>query len=196
MGTGGGEKLARLAPFPVRTCATEAYEPNIPVAVARLEPMGVTVVPVNDHNALPLKDCQFDLVINRHEEFVASEVARILRPSGHFITQQVGESNNEELTEWLGGESLKFDLTINLARSQLSEAGLEIINFREAHPRTEFFDIGAVVYYLKAVSWQVVGFTVARYRDRLAAIHNHIQLYGSFMATSHRWIIEAVKPQS
>ena len=36
MGTGGGEVLASLQPLPARTCATEAYPPNVPVARARL----------------------------------------------------------------------------------------------------------------------------------------------------------------
>jgi len=36
MGTGGGEFLSSLSPLPANTCATEGYEPNIPVARNRL----------------------------------------------------------------------------------------------------------------------------------------------------------------
>jgi 2-polyprenyl-3-methyl-5-hydroxy-6-metoxy-1,4-benzoquinol methylase len=37
MGTGGGEILASLAPFPPRVFATESYPPNVAVARKRLE---------------------------------------------------------------------------------------------------------------------------------------------------------------
>ena len=194
MGTGGGENLAGLAPLPARTYATEAYTPNISVAREKLEPLGVRVVPVGDHAALALEDGQFDIVINRHEEFIASEVARILRPGGLFITQQVGEKNDVELNEWLGGESEEFDFTLEWARSQVEMAGLEVLAYREAFSEAALYDVGAVVYYLLAIPWQVVGFTVEGYRDRLAAVHNHIQRQGSLVVTSHRCYLEARKP--
>ena len=193
MGTGGGERLAHMAPLPPQSFATEAYPPNIPLARARLEPLGVVVVPVDDHSALPLDNSQFDTVINRHETFVASEVARVLKPGGRFITQQVGEQNNAELNEWLGGDSEDFGVTLGRSLSQLTRSGLKIIDSREDFSPAKFFDIGAVVFYLKAVSWQVKGFTVDGYRDSLVKIHNHIQLRGCFETTSHRFLIEALR---
>ena len=52
MGTGGGEVLSRLwpllAPRPTRTVATEAWPPNVPVAAARLRPLGIPVVQNED----------------------------------------------------------------------------------------------------------------------------------------------------
>ena len=44
MGTGGGERLARLSPRPKLTVATEAWPPNVAVAAARLHPLGIAVV--------------------------------------------------------------------------------------------------------------------------------------------------------
>lgn len=35
----------------------------------------------------------------------------------------------------------------------------------------EFFDIGAIVYFLRKVIWTVPDFTVARYRDRRYDLH-------------------------
>ena len=43
MGTGGGEFLSSLEPLPPNTHATEGYAPNVPVARARLEPLGIQV---------------------------------------------------------------------------------------------------------------------------------------------------------
>ena len=118
-----------------------------------------------------------------------------MKPSGRFITQQVGERNNRELTDWLGGEAEEFDFTLKRVCAQLATAGLEIVECQEHLADTTFDDIGAIVYYLKAVPWQVLGFTVDGYRDRLAAMHNHIQRRGGFIAKSRRCYLEAVKAQ-
>ena len=44
LGTGGGERLSRLGPFPPLAVATEAYGPNVPIATRLLQPLGVQVV--------------------------------------------------------------------------------------------------------------------------------------------------------
>ena len=85
MGTGGGEFLSMLQPFPSTIFATEGYAPNVPIARKKLEPLGVTVVEVTDDTALPFQDGQFNLIINQHESYAASEVNRILSPSGVFL---------------------------------------------------------------------------------------------------------------
>jgi hypothetical protein len=59
--------------------------------------------------------------------------------------------------------------------------------------RSIFKDIGAVVYYLQVIVWQVVGFDPETYRDRLAVIHNIIEQEGQFVATAHRFLILAQK---
>lgn len=46
-----------------------------------------------------------------------------------------------------------------------------------------FYDIGAVVVFLRKVIWIVPDFTVDRYRDRLAALHEHILIEGQFVRT-------------
>jgi hypothetical protein len=58
----------------------------------------------------------------------------------------------------------------------------------------EFYDVGAVVHFLRKVLWTVPGFTVEGYRDRLAAMHEHIGRHGSFTCHSRRFLIEARKP--
>src|SRR5260370_10005297 len=44
LGTGGGERLSRLGPFPPFAVATEAYAPNVPVATRLPQPLRVRVV--------------------------------------------------------------------------------------------------------------------------------------------------------
>jgi SAM-dependent methyltransferase len=89
--TGGGEFLAELPFRPAFTCATENYLPNIPIAKARLGQFGIQVYQhESDGNRLPFDDRQFDLVINRHGDYDLTEIWRVLRPGGVFLTQQVG----------------------------------------------------------------------------------------------------------
>jgi len=62
---------------------------------------------------------------------------------------------------------------------------------REQALRVEFFDVGAVVHFLKKVLWTVPGFTVDGYTEPLARMRRHIQGYGSFVSHSQRFFIEA-----
>jgi hypothetical protein len=57
-----------------------------------------------------------------------------------------------------------------------------------------FYDIGAVVYFLRLVIWIVPDFSVDRYRDRLAALDELIRRDGSFVAHATWFLIEATKP--
>ena len=75
----------------------------------------------------------------------------------------------------------------------LREAGLEIIEAQEEFPRAVFDDIGAVVYYLKAISWQIKGFDPQAYMPRLAALHERIEREGPLLVRDHRFFIQAKK---
>jgi len=192
LGTGGGEFLASLAPFPSDTCATEGYAPNIPIACKTLEPLGAEVKEIKNDNTIPFEDNRFDLVINRHESFVGAELYRTLKPGGTFLTQQVGGQDNIRLNELLQDEvDYEFSYwTPALIVPQLEAAGLQIIELIEEFPKTVVSDIGAVVYYLKAIPWQIADFSVEKYYNRLGDLHNQIQDNGKLVIQSHRFFIE------
>lgn len=197
MGTGGGEFFSTLHPFPPFTCATEAYPPNIPIARARLEPLGVQVFGIDeDDPALPFADQQFELIINRHEYYSPQEVARILIPGGTFITQQVGEQNDRDLVEMLGAtpEPLDFAWNAAAAAGPLEQAGLVIERSQECFAATRIFDAGAVAYYFKAVPWEIPDFIVDAYFEALAAMHDRIEAEGYIETCLHRFLIVARKP--
>jgi SAM-dependent methyltransferase len=96
--TGGGELLASLAPLPARTIAVEGWEPNLSVARDRLAPLGVDVRFAPDTN-LPVEGRSVDLVLNRHGRLNPAEIARVLRPSGLLLTQQVGSDDCAGINE-------------------------------------------------------------------------------------------------
>ncbi len=87
MGTGGGEFLLGLGHSHHLTAVTEGYAPNLALCRERLSPLGIEVRAVGENQVLPFSDESFGLIINRHEDFSASEVYRCLRPGGLFITQ-------------------------------------------------------------------------------------------------------------
>ncbi|HRI56187.1 MAG TPA: SAM-dependent methyltransferase, partial [Anaerolineae bacterium] len=163
------------------------------IARGRLEPLGVQVVTAVPDAALPFADERFDLVINRHESFDAGEIRRILKPGGRFITQQVGGRDNLTLNELLQDQvAFEFiDWSLAVAVQQLETAGLRVIEQMEAFPATRVADIGAVVYYLRAIPWQIEGFSVERFRDKLAALHEQIMHDGPLVLHSHRFYLEA-----
>ena len=195
MGTGGGEFLSLLHPFPPHTCATERYPPNIAIARRRLEPLGITVVEFAEDAKLPFTNNEFALIINRHESYAPGEVKRILQPGGFFITQQVGEENDLNINQLLEAQP---DLngkpwTVQSARQELEATGFNIIAADEAFPLTRFYDIGALVYYLKAIPWVVQDFSIKTHHAALQQLHEQIQREGYLDIREHRFIIVSQK---
>jgi len=194
--SGGGEMLSRLPGYPPLAVATEGWDPNVAIAAARLRPRGVHVVAADtDRPSYPFLDGTFDLVTSRHPvDTCWPEIARVLVPSGTFLSQQVGPHSVGELTEFLMGPQPAGSFRDpELARTAAEQAGLEVVDLRVERPRAVFKDIGAIVYFLRLVVWIVPGFTVSSYRDRLLALHDQIQRGGPFVAHSARFLIDARK---
>lgn len=188
LGTGGGELLASLTPLPPRTAATETYSPNLPVARARLQPLGIEVT----ENPREFPDAAFDLITNRHESYDPREVRRLLAEGGTYLTQQVAGRDLEELNTALGGPP-HVDATWDLATATtaLEEAGLELTWSREATFTTTFHDIGALVLFLRVISWQIPDFDAHTYEDRLRALHADMERGHVLQATAHRFALTA-----
>jgi SAM-dependent methyltransferase len=198
MGTGGGELLCNLRPLPPTTHATEGWAPNIPIARERLEPLGITVHAIVDDGApLPFADASLDLVINRHESYDPHEIRRVLRPGGRFITQQVGGQNDTDLNELFEAppEIDYTDWTLERAVAEMKDAGMHVVDSREAFPATHFYDVGALIFYLKATPWQIADFSVERFRVQLYDIHLLIESQGWLEVGGHRFLIQAERPE-
>ncbi|MFF9560673.1 class I SAM-dependent methyltransferase [Streptomyces albus] len=195
--TGGGEVLAEAEKLPPAMAATEAWPPNVAKATALLRPRGVIVVADGDEPPLPFADNAFELVTSRHPVRAWwSEIARVLEPGGSYLAQHVGPASVFELVEFFLGPQpeARRRRRPEDERAEAEAAGLEVVDLRAERLRMEFFDVGAVVYFLRKVIWMVPGFTVARYRDRLRDLHERIETEGPFVAHSARFLIEARKP--
>jgi len=200
MGTGGGEVLSKFAPLPPVTYATEQYHPNVAVAKKRLEPLGVKVFEIEEEKSPPynahllFKDGFFDLIINRHEAYYPPELMRILKHGGIFITQQVGRLTNFNLVQFMLGKSVPVpNWNLKSAVDELKKAGFKIAQQQEDIQFQRFYDIGAIIYLLKAIPWTIEDFSVPKYRDKLWELHVKISEDGFYDTPQHRFIIVAGK---
>jgi SAM-dependent methyltransferase len=177
--------------------ATESWPPNVAKATALLHPLGAVVVADADEPPLPFAGGVFDLVTSRHPATVWwDEIARVLQPGGTYFSQHVGHASVFELVEYFLGpqpENVRRGRHYEDESADAQAAGLEIVDLRFESLRIEFFDIGAVVYFLRKVIWMVPGFTVPQYRERLQGLHDLIEAEGPFVAHSTRFLIEARK---
>lgn len=196
--TGGGEVLAGAEIIPSLAVATESWPPNLPVATARLHPRGIVVVSDNDEPPLPFAGDAFDLVTSRHPvKAWWEEIYRVLAPGGTYLSQQVGPASVFELVEFFLGPQpaqVRRGRHWDDAVAEATTAGLEVVGLQTAYLRTEFLDIGAVIYFLRKVIWMVPGFTVEAYVEKLRELHAMIERDGKFTATTTRFLIEARKP--
>ncbi|MET8093590.1 class I SAM-dependent methyltransferase [Micromonospora sp. NPDC005220] len=194
--TGGGEVLAEVPRPPKLLTATEAWPPNVEVARRTLRRVGASVVAVAPDRPLPFRDASFDLVVSRHPVRTDwAQTARVLRPGGTFLSQQIGAGTMRELSEAiLGPLPPPSQRHPEQATADAEAAGLRVVDLRRATLRATFSDIGAVVWFLRKVIWTVPGFTVDRYRAPLRDLHARITNEGPFVAHAQRFLIEAIRP--
>lgn len=184
LGTGGGEWLSARR-LPKRTVATEGWAPNVPVARARLAPLGVEVVAVEGApenvaqegqpgGALPFPDRSFHLVVSRHESYLPTEVLRVLAPGGCFVTQQVASTIADDFYRILE-ETPPFVAkawTLDYAACQAAEAGFVIADQAQGDQVMRFADVGALAWYLKNLPFIIPDFSIDRAAVKLEQLHD------------------------
>lgn len=178
MDTGGGERFLSLREFwPKKVVATEEYLPNFKLATERLIPYGAQVfqVNLNENEVMPFGDGEFDVVLNRHSPFNSSEVARILASGGSFLTQQVHGLWAQDLFAAFDTSPQWPFATPERYIPRLETAGLKIVNAQEWSGHFSFSDVGALVYYLKAVPWIVPNFSVESHLRYLLALQQRLE---------------------
>lgn len=194
---GVGSMVGSLPSLPALAVASEGFPPSVAEAAPRLAARGVRLVVTSQTEpGLPFADGTFDLVVSRHPITVWwQEIARVLRPGGRYLAQHVGPDSLRSLSElfvgpWPDGSGR----AVEVERAGAEAAGLTVTSMRLERPRTAFFDIGAVVYFLRLVPWIVPGFTVAEHRGVLRELHERIRRDGAYETTASRTLVEATKP--
>lgn len=202
LGTGGGEFIASVRDsLPGRLVVTEEWHVNAPVAYRRLAPLGAGVVRARSL-MLPFRDATFDLVIDRHEELSPSEVARVLRPGGRVVTQQVGPENWRELRRYFVGATAGLrgsrvgdfgDIRGDYARG-FASAGLTVVRDEQHDYKVAYGALGVMVFMLLVTPWTIPDFDVERDLDALLALEAGCTTEDGLVLTWSRFLLVAKKP--
>ena len=193
--TGGGEFLLTLNHPYTNTAATEGYLPNVELCRRELLPLGIDFRPGDGIEKLPFENGSFHMVINRHGDFNAEEINRVLKPGGIFITQQVGAENDRELVKLLCGETpVPFpEQYLDIAADQFRDAGFAILDARESFQPIKFFDVGALVWFARIIEWEFPDFSVEACRNRLLNAQRILEQNGPIQGRIHRFLLVAKK---
>ena len=193
--TGGGEFLLSLNHPRENTAATENYPPNVELCKDVLLPLGIHFLPGDGKEKLPFDDSRFDMVINRHGDFNAEEIYRVLKPGGLFITQQVGAENDRELVELLCGKTaIPFpDQYLSITIRKFQNVGFTILRGEEAFRPIRFFDVGALVWFVRIIQWEFPNFAVDTHLDNLLNAQRILEERGTIDGSIHRFLLVAQK---
>ena len=178
--TGGGEFLLSLKHPYDKTSATEGYPPNVRLCAEKLLPLGIHFKECHDPSEIPFEDESFDLILNRHGDFDAEELFRLLRRGGVLMTEQVGGDNDRDLVEMvLPGTDRPFpQLTLEKQRRVFEAAGFQIVRAEEAYRPIKFYDVGAFVWFARIIEWEFPGFSVEKCFERLLKMQEAIDRAG------------------
>lgn len=195
MGTGGGERLARYGHRNQLTAVTEGWDKNFRYLEETLAPKGVEVRFVKEDDQLAFADERFDLVTNAHESFSSTEVFRVLKPGGFFLTQQVGDLNGLQLASRLlpGYRHRDFNFHLNVVRSELEKVGFKFHFADEWFPQQVFLDMEALVYYCRTIPWEFPDFEVEKHFSQLLSFEDELTRHGKIMNQQHRFVLIAEK---
>ena len=193
--TGGGEFLLSLNHPYENTAAMENYPPNVALCREVLLPLGIDFRTGDGKGKLPFDDGSFDMVINRHGDFNAEEIFRVLKPGGLFITQQVGAENDRELVALLCGETqMPFpEQYLDITSRKFQMAGFSILRGEEVHRSIRFFDVGALVWFARIISWEFPDFSVDTHLANLLNAQKILEEQGSVDGSIHRFLLVAQK---
>ena len=193
--TGGGEFLLSLNHPYEKMAATEGYQPNVELCKEVLLPLGIDFKECSNPANIPFQDERFDMIINRHGDFCAEEIYRLLKKGGVFITQQVGEDNDRELVEIVLPNTEKPFPNMNLKEQKkvFENVGFQIVEEGEAYRPIKFYDVGAFVWFARIIEWEFPGFSVDTCFERLLEMQKKIDDTGYVEGTIHRYFMVAKK---
>lgn len=200
IGTGGGERFLALAahfdtgvgidPDPAMIAAACANTPpNLSARVTFVRMTGAAL-------ELPLDS--FDLVLNRHAPAFPDQIARVLKPGGFFITQQVGARNAVAICTLFGcGPGGHYQpaprQTVRDWVADFTARGWAVRAQGEYDVPYTYLDVASFLFWLQAVPVPE-DFDIARHGEQVAHI---IRTYGDaegIHTNVHRELLVVQKP--
>lgn len=199
IGTGGGEKFLKFALKVKEAIGIDANPKMIETARENLRKSGLPNVKfkICDSEKLKFRDQEFDVVIDRQAPFNAKEVARVLKPGGVFITQQVSEgdkSNFKEIFQRGQSYGIKPGTLKNRYLRELQKAGMEIIEEKTANT-IEYYRSTDDVIFLLANTPIIPDFDFEREHDKLKQIEERFTTEKGIKTNAERFLIVAKKSE-
>ena len=196
METGGGEFLLSLNHPKHNTSAIEGYQPNVELCKKVLLPLGIDFKEADGDEKIPFENEYFDIITNRHGAYNVTELKRVLKKDGIFITQQVGAENDRKLVEMLLPKYKDLPYAehyLNIKQQEISEQGFEILESGETFQPIKFFDTGALVWFAKIIEWEFPNFSVKSHLDNLYKIQEIIEANRVVEVRIHKFFIVSKK---
>jgi SAM-dependent methyltransferase len=193
MGTGGGERFGELLKAYVgRAVSTEEWHVNVPLAAEHLRPLGSSLVWCRSVH-LPFASGSFDLVLNRHEELDPVEVARVLRPGGRFLTQQVWR-HWKELSRYIP-RTTDFGDHFHTYQVGLRANSMQVLDAREHEVAAAYDNLGDFVFMLCIAPWTIPDFDpLGSDLESLLELERELTTADGLVLADGSYIIEAWKP--
>lgn len=192
-GTGGGEMYSKIvAGIDAHFVASEEWDVNAAVAQRRLQPLAVDVVRGQSERPA-FRDATFGLALSRHEAIEPKEVARILRPGGVFVTQQVAKEHWQEIREFFPRKTVWPDHFVEYRRD-LEAAGCDIVRTGYHTWRRAYATIGEIAFMLMVAVWEIPGFDPVAEIDSLLALADRRGDERGIVLTNALYLIVARKP--
>lgn len=181
-GTGGGELILTLSEMFATCLAADRSERMLRTARRNWRQAGVSNLSAAcmDNTSLAAAACTFDVVLNRHAPFDLGEIARVLRPGGHFVTQQVAPDNARSLFECFDWEDVfppDWMIPIRDRTFEFEDAGLAVLSVAEYAVDWWIEDVESLLFWLHSVPtpdefelvrhWQGLNAAEARLRDNI-----------------------------
>ena len=160
-----------------------------------LLPLGIDFRPADGRGKLPFDSESFDLIIDRHGDFNPAEIHRVLKKGGIFITQQVGAENDRELVKLLCGKlAPPFPEQYAEKTAQAFEkTGFSILRKEECFCPIRFYDVGALVWFARILSWEFPDFRVDTHLENLKKAQSLLEENGCITGSVHRFLLVAQK---
>ena len=159
LGTGGGEIFFSLAPCFGKGIGIDENPAMIEAARHNLSALAINNVSVMQMEAseLHFDANEFDVVLLRHISVYVSEILRVLRPGGYFITQIVGQRSSLNFLKAFDWTPASFgpDWWQSVAElaDQFRSLGCHILAQAEYDVPYWFKDVESFMFWLMAVPW-------------------------------------------
>jgi SAM-dependent methyltransferase len=159
IGTGGGEIFFSLAPFFGEGVGIDIQPAMIETARRNQSALSIGNISLlsMDSSDLRFNGNEFDVILQRHSGVYVSEVVRVLRPGGYYITQMVGKRSSLNLLDAFGWTPASFGpdwwQPVAELADQFRVQGCHVLAQAEYDVPYVFKDVESFMFWLMAVPW-------------------------------------------